>query len=158
MPYLSFHSPLGMLTLSEDRGAIVSLDWGWADGGESTALLARAKDQLDSYFAGQLRDFDLPLAASGTDFQKRVWQAISAIPYGQVARYGDLARAVGSAPRAVGGACGRNPIPIIVPCHRVLGSNGAFGGYSGWDGLDTKRYLLGLEGALPPLLGMREER
>ena len=155
MSYLSFHSPLGMLTVSEDvdpDGApvLVSLDWGWAgDGGAATPLLHRVKDQLDSYFDGNLKTFDLPLAPAGTTFQKRVWTQIAAIRYGQTARYGDLALAVGSAPRAIGGACGRNPIPIIIPCHRVLAGNGSLGGYSGWNGLDTKRYLLGLEGALP---------
>ena len=153
MSYLSFHSPLGMLTLAEDVDAtgapvLVSLDWGWAgDGGSATPLLEQAKAQLDAYFAGTLTRFDLPLAPAGTAFQKRVWAAIAAIPYGQTARYGDLARSLDSGPRAIGGACGRNPIPIIVPCHRILAGNGALGGYSGWNGLDTKRYLLGLEGA-----------
>jgi len=148
MSYLSFHSPLGPLTLAEDEGFIVALDWGWAEGGEETPLLARAKDQLDLYFEGKLTAFDLPLKPQGTPFQQAVWDQLAAIPWGEVRRYGDLAKALETSPRAVGGACGRNPIPILIPCHRVLGSNGSLGGYSGLDGIESKRSLLILEGAL----------
>ena len=97
---------------------------------------------------GKLKTFDLPLAARGTDFQKRVWKMMSEIPYGETATYGGIAMALGSGPRAVGTACGRNPIPIIVPCHRVLGSGGTEGGFSGGQGLPTKRKLLALEGVV----------
>ena len=92
-------------------------------------------------------DFDLPLAPAGTAFEGRVWAAMQAIPYGETRCYGDLAEATGSAPRAVGRACGKNPIPIVVPCHRVLAKTG-LGGYSGDGGLVTKQRLLALEGAL----------
>ena len=113
-------------------------------------MLAEAARQLTEYFAGERREFALPLAPSGTPFRRRVWQAMQAIPYGQTRSYGDLARALDSAPRAVGGACGANPIPLVIPCHRVVGAGGALGGFSGGAGCDTKRQLLALERALPP--------
>ena len=148
MPYLTCSSPLGDLTLFEDRDAIVSLDWGSAEGGEETPLLKKAADQLDAYFDGALKGFDLPLRPEGTAFQKILWRALEAIPYGQTLTYGQLASRIDSGPRAIGGACGRNPIPVIIPCHRVLASGGKMGGYSGLDGLETKTFLLRLEGAL----------
>jgi len=148
MPQLSFHSPVGELTVSEEDGAIVSLDWGWAKDNQSTPLLRKAKKQLDSYFDGKLLDFDLPLNPAGTVFQKKVWSVMSKITYGHTKTYGDVAKALTSAARAVGGACGANHIPIIIPCHRVLRSNGAMGGYSRDGGLDTKTALLKLEGAI----------
>lgn len=150
--HLSVDSPLGTLTLAERDGALVSLDWGRSGSRRSTALLRRAADQLARYFDGTLAEFDLPLDPAGTEFQRRVWRRMARIPYGQVTTYGALARAVGSAPRAVGGACGRNPIAIILPCHRVLAGTGALTGYSGAGGIDTKRFLLRLEGALAPEL------
>lgn len=102
--------------------------------------------QLRAYFKGKLRQFDLPLAGEGTDFQKRVWKALCDVPYGQTASYGEIAAAIGqpTASRAVGMANGRNPISIIVPCHRIIGSNGKLVGYGG--GLDRKISLLKLEG------------
>lgn len=148
MARLSLESPVGTLTLVERDGAIAELGWAEAADGEATPLLREAKRQLEAYFAGRLRDFDLPLAPSGTAFQQRVWAAMLRIPYGETRRYGDLARELGSAARAIGGACGRNPIPIIVPCHRILGGAGP-GGYSGAGGLATKHFLLALEGAQP---------
>jgi len=111
-------------------------------------LLDEAARQLQAYFEGKLSHFDLPLAPAGSPFENRVWTEMQQIPYGETRCYGDLAAAIGSAPRAVGGACGRNPIPIVVPCHRGLAKTG-MGGYSGQGGLDTKRALLRLEGALP---------
>ncbi|NQU61255.1 MAG: methylated-DNA--[protein]-cysteine S-methyltransferase [Rhodospirillales bacterium] len=146
MPHLSMSSPLGPLTVFEDGGAVVALEWGRADGGSSSAVLKKAKAQLDAYFDGKLKRFDLPLVPTGTDFQRKVWGQLSKIPFGKIRSYGDIAEAVSSAPRAVGGACGRNPIPIIIPCHRVLGQNGALTGYSGGDGIGTKEALLRLEG------------
>lgn len=146
MPQLSLHSPIGDLTLSEDDGRIVALDWGWGCRQEPTPLLESARAQLLEYFDGRRRSFDLPLAPFGTAFQQRVWQALRDIPYGEVRRYGELAKALGTAPRPLGGACGRNPIPVIIPCHRVVGQSGGLGGYSGLDGIDTKRALLRLEG------------
>jgi methylated-DNA-[protein]-cysteine S-methyltransferase len=108
-------------------------------------LLVAAADQLRAYFEGELRDFDLPLAPSGTEFQRRVWDAVSTVPFGATASYAEIAAAIGtpSACRAVGAANGRNPLPVIVPCHRVVGSTGALTGYGG--GLERKRALLDLE-------------
>jgi methylated-DNA-[protein]-cysteine S-methyltransferase len=146
MSYLSIHSPIGDLTLFEEDSKLVSIDWGWVDGGNKTPLLAEARRQLEQYFDGQRQDFDLPLAPQGTAFQQRVWQALQRIPYGQALRYGDLAAELGSGPRAIGGACGRNPLPVVIPCHRVVAADGSLGGYSGVDGIDTKRTLLDLEG------------
>ncbi len=148
MPYLTFDSPIGPLTVFEDAGVLVALEWGKAPDPEGTPLLGEARAQLDAYFTGDLKSFDLPLAPAGTVFQRTLWEALRGIPYGETRTYGEVARALASGPRAVGGACGRNPIPVIVPCHRVLGADGRLTGYSGSGGLDTKRALLRLEGAL----------
>lgn len=145
MTQLSFHSPVGALTVTEENGAIVSLDWGWAMETGSTPLLEQAKARLLAYFAGERTPFDLPLDAWGTSFQKRVWAEMRAIPHGQTRTYGAVAERLGSGPRAVGTACGANPIPILIPCHRIVGANGGLGGYSGADGTTTKRWLLDLE-------------
>jgi len=145
MPQLSLLTNLGDLTISEDDGAIVALDWGRGRDQEETPLLRRARDQLQDYLDGKRLTFDLPLAPHGSDFQKRVWAALCAIPPGETRSYADIARAIGSAPRAVGGANGANPIPIIIPCHRVVAADGSLGGYSGGDGPATKRFLLDLE-------------
>lgn len=151
MPQLSFHTPLGALTLSEEGGAIVSLDWGFGRDQASTPTLIRGRDQLQAYFDGELREFDLPLAPPGTGYRQLVWQALRGIPYGQTASYGTLAARVGGAARSIGQANGANPIPIIIPCHRVVASAG-IGGYSGGDGVETKAWLLALEqGSLLPL-------
>jgi methylated-DNA-[protein]-cysteine S-methyltransferase len=146
-------SPLGPLRLTSDGRALTALDWVNRDGIEvdqhpdpgPDPLLDEAARQLEAYFSGRLRDFDLPLNPAGTPFRQRVWDLMLTIPYGEAATYGGMAKALGSAPRAVGGACGANPIPIIIPCHRVLASGGAPGGYSGFGGLDTKAFLLTLE-------------
>lgn len=148
MTQLSFHSPIGDLTLTEEDGAIVSLDWGWGCAQGTSVLLKKAQAQVMAYLDGLQRDFDLPLAPMGTEFQKKVWKAMLAIPYGKTESYGEIAAKLKSSARAVGGACGRNPIPIIIPCHRVLGSGGALGGYSGEGGTETKRQLLKLEGSM----------
>src|SRR5580700_3831254 len=147
MPSISMPSPVGQLTIQEEAGAIVAISWGNGALGNGSPLLAEAVRQLAAYFAGSLTDFDLPLAPAGSPFEQRVWAAMQAIRYGQTRCYGDLAAMVGSAPRAVGGACGKNPIPIVIPCHRVLAKSG-LGGYSGEGGLETKQRLLALEGAL----------
>ena len=150
MPQLSLHSPFGDLTVSEENGAIVAVDWGWGRDQTETPLLLRARAALFDYFDGSRRDFDLPLAPAGSPFRTRVWAALREIPYGETRTYGDLAAALGSAERAVGQANGANPIPILIPCHRVVAGNG-LGGYSGGDGPATKRALLALEagGMLP---------
>ncbi len=142
MPQLSLHTPLGEVTISEDGGAIVALDWGRGRDQEATPLLREACDQLQDYFDGKRMSFNLPLAPEGSDFQKRVWAALCAIPAGETRSYADIARAIGSAPRAIGGANGANPIPLFIPCHRVIAADGSLGGYSGGDGPATKRYLL----------------
>ena len=145
-------SPVGRLALEAEGEALSAVRW--ADRGERARvtrmppILKQAKRQLERYFAGRLTTFDLRLAARGTDFQKRVWKMMSDIPYGETATYGGMAMALGSGPRAVGIACGRNPLPIVVPCHRVLGSGGSEGGYSGGQGLKTKHKLLALEGVV----------
>lgn len=138
-------SPIGPITVTAENDALIAL--AFAAGGATRApspLLAEAKRQIAAYFTGRLRSFALPLAPAGTDFQRRVWKAMQAIPFGNTATYGDLARRLHSSPRAVGGACGRNPIPLVIPCHRVLARDG-LGGYSGAGGLATKRRLLDLE-------------
>lgn len=160
---MTISSPLGSMTITEQNGAIVGLDWRMMGGstGRPTAptpLLKRAAEQIEEYFAGVRRAFDLPLAPQGSAFQQKVWRRMSKIPYGKVMTYGDLAHAVGSAARAVGGACGRNPIAIIIPCHRVIGGSGALTGYSGAGGLDTKQFLLELEGAITPEIGFRPSK
>jgi len=149
MPRLTVETPVGRLTLFEEDGALAAIDWGGKRAtGEPSRLLLRARRQLEAYFAGKLAAFDLPLAPSGSPFELRVWQLMSDIPYGETRSYGDLATLLAAAPRAVGQACGRNPLPIVIPCHRVLAAGGALGGYSGGKGVDTKRRLLILEGAL----------
>ena len=145
MPRISLPSPIGSLIVTEKGGCIVAVDWGEEVEAESSALLNEARQQLGEYFAGERTEFQLALDPLGTAFQQRVWAAMQAIPIGQTQSYGEMARALGTAPRALGGACGRNPIPIIIPCHRVLGSNGSLGGYSGMNGVETKRWLLELE-------------
>lgn len=147
MPQLTLHSPLGELTVSEEDGQIVALDWGRGRDQAVTPVLAEAREQLHDWFDGKRGDFHLPLSPHGTDFQKRVWQAMRDIPPGRTATYGEIARALGSSARAVGMACGANPIPVIIPCHRVVAASGRLGGYSGEGGAETKRYLLRLEAA-----------
>jgi methylated-DNA-[protein]-cysteine S-methyltransferase len=112
-------------------------------------VLDEAARQLAEYFAGKRRAFELPLKPSGSAFRMRVWQALREIPYGELRSYGDLAAKLKTAARAVGGACGANPIGIIVPCHRVVGGSNWLGGFSGGDGAATKRFLLGLESSGP---------
>ncbi|WBV43121.1 methylated-DNA--[protein]-cysteine S-methyltransferase [Pseudoroseomonas cervicalis] len=145
MPQLSFLTPLGTLTLSEEDGAIVALDWGRGRDQEETPLLIAARDQVQDYFDGQRTSFDLPLAPYGSAFQQKVWAALRAIPSGETRSYAELAATIGSIARAVGQANRANPIPIIIPCHRVIGAGGKLGGFSGGEGAATKRYLLDLE-------------
>ena len=144
-------TPVGLLSVAAEDGAITSVSWTSeapqerTDAGNGDALLEEACDQLRAYFEGRLTRFTLPLAPAGTAFRQRVWALMSEIPFGQTLTYGAMAKALGSAPRAVGGACGANPLPIIIPCHRVVGGAGP-GGYSGADGLPTKHWLLAHEG------------
>ncbi len=120
---------------------------------EGGPVVDAAALQLAEWFAGNRMSFDLPLAPHGTDFQQEVWRALCDIPFGATASYGDIARSIGQpmATRAVGAANGKNPIPIIVPCHRVIGSTGALTGYSGGNGIETKRRLLDHEQGIQTL-------
>ncbi len=144
-------SPVGRLALEAEGDALCAVRWTNADERSldtPSPVLKEATSQLRRYFDRRLKRFDLPLLQRGTDFQKRVWAMMRDIPYGETATYGGMAMALGSGPRAVGMACGRNPLPIVVPCHRVLGSGGKEGGFSGGRGLPTKRQLLALEGVV----------
>lgn len=149
MPHITLHTPLGELTVFEEEGAIIALDWGRGVGpadAAPTPLLREAAAQLQDYFDGQRTQFDLPLNPHGTEFRRKVWDALRRIPPGETRSYIDIAREVGCrSPRAIGQANGDNPIPIIIPCHRVVAADGSLGGYSGGEGLATKRYLLALE-------------
>ncbi len=148
MPQLSIHSPIGDLSVSEQAGKIVSMDWGWGAIQNQTPLLLKAKEQLEEYFDRLRTSFTLPLNPPGTEFQNRVWAKMTKIPYGRTISYGELAAALETSSRAVGQACARNPIPIIIPCHRVVAQAGRLGGYSGDGGRETKRALLNLEATL----------
>ena len=141
MARLTLDTPLGPLALASDGERLIGVGFGSTLDNSDDVVLAEAARQFTAYFLGKLWLFDLPLAPAASSFQQRVRHAMLAIPYGGKAGYGQLAAAIGSAPRAVGQACGRNPLPIVVPCHRVLGANG-IGGYSGGAGLPTKRWLL----------------
>ena len=142
MPQLTCLTPIGEVTVSEEDGAIVALDWGRGRDQARSPVLAEAIAQLQDFFDGRRAAFDLPLAPHGSAFQRRVWDALRAIPPGQTRSYGEIARMLGSSARAVGQANGANPIPILIPCHRVLASGGALGGYSGGEGPTTKLWLL----------------
>ena len=147
-------TPIDRLVVASDGSAIIGVwmanaepdDVSWADRRGEDSLLDEARRQLVAYFAGRLRAFDLPLAPNGTEFQRRVWTELTKIPFGATISYARLARRVSNAAavRAVGAANGRNPIPIIVPCHRVIGSDGSLTGFGG--GLARKQWLLNHEG------------
>ncbi|WP_347312600.1 methylated-DNA--[protein]-cysteine S-methyltransferase [Defluviimonas sp. SAOS-178_SWC] len=149
MPEMTVQSPFGPLTLREEDGHIAALSWG-AGGADETPLLAEAADQLGEYFAGTRRAFDLPVAFR-PGLQGEVMRAMCAIPFGETRTYGDLARALGAPAQSIGQACGGNPVPIIVPCHRILGASG-LGGFSAPGGVETKVALLKLEGAASLLI------
>ena len=155
--YIPMDTPIGPLRLVADDGGLREIhfesgrhprapDESWQAG--ETEVLREARAQLAAYFSGRLRAFDLPLAPRGSPFQLRVWRALLDVPYGTTCSYAEIARRLGSASatRAVGAANGRNPLPIVVPCHRVIGADGSLTGYGG--GLAIKRFLLRLEGAL----------
>ena len=124
MPQLSLHTPLGDLTVSEEQGAIVAVDWGWGRDQDETPLLVAARDQIEQYFDGTRDRFDLALAPVGTTYRRRVWAALCEIPPGQTRTYADIARTAGGSARSVGQANGANPIPVIIPCHRVVAASG----------------------------------
>ena len=160
--FLRMDTPIGVLTLTADDHGLLRVDFPPPHGPPhvagsgpeapregGSAVLDAARRQLDDYFAGTRRHFDLPLSPRGTDFQRAVWTTLAEIPYGGTWSYRDLAAKVGrpTATRAVGAANGRNPLPIVLPCHRVIGADGSLTGFGG--GLPTKQFLLKLEGALP---------
>ena len=145
MRSLSFNSPIGPLTVHEQRGTITNLSWGRETDRDVSSLLIETEKQVQEYLNGTRTNFDLPKKPYGSEFQLRVWREIAKIPYGQTASYRDLALKLSSSPRPVGTACGKNPIPIIIPCHRIIAKTGHLTGYSGGGGLDTKRLLLKLE-------------
>ena len=154
MAHISIKSPFGDLTVFEEDGRLVAIEWGKAPASKKTPVLIEAGKQLEAYFDGNLTHFDLPLAPRGTPFLERVWEHMRTIPFGTTETYGEIAKKLRSGPRAVGMACGRNPLPILVPCHRIVGAGGGLTGYSGGGGIETKRALLRLEGAhLNPLFG-----
>jgi methylated-DNA-[protein]-cysteine S-methyltransferase len=154
MPSAVADTPIGPLGLVATDTALQSVLFG---GGRiqpegSSPVLDEAARQLDAYFAGALVAFDLPLELNGSEFQRSCWLALASIPYGQTVSYGEQARRLGlgnDAARAVGAANGQNPLPIVLPCHRVIGADGSLTGFGG--GLDVKRFLLEHEGALLPL-------
>ena len=155
--YRTVDSPIGPLTIAgRPDGTVTHLRMAeqthapkqWSTWTEDERAFGSVARQLDAYFAGRLRTFEFPMELSGTAFQSQVWRALQTIPYGETASYGDIASMIGkpSACRAVGLANGRNPIAIVVPCHRVIGKSGSLTGYGG--GLSRKQQLLALEGAL----------
>lgn len=155
--YTTIDSPVGPLLLAASDAGLHAIEFhqsrhplrrdGWQLGDH--VLLRETARQLDEYFAGTRHAFDLPLAPRGTEFQRNVWHTLATIPFGETISYAQLAGRVGkpTATRAVGAANGRNPLPIVLPCHRVIGADGSLTGFGG--GLPTKRFLLQLEGALP---------
>ncbi len=154
MNILTIDSPLGPLQLVSDGKHLTAINFpgqhrGEQDSTESDRVLHAGRSQLAEYFAGRRQRFDLPLAASGTPFQESVWRALADIPWGEVRSYRDIAFVIGKpkAVRAVGAANGRNPLPIVVPCHRVIGANGSLTGFAG--GVPLKMKLLTLEGSYP---------
>ena len=150
LTYRTVSTPLGDLTAVADDAGLTQVILAGDDGSvlteatEGGPIVDAATQQLAEYFAGERMAFDVPLAPQGTEFQQTVWTALGDVPFGTTATYGEIARAIGqlTATRAVGAANGRNPIPIIIPCHRVIGASGELTGYSGGGGIETKRRLL----------------
>lgn len=145
---LSFESPIGAITIESTNEKITRLTIGETKPHlGSSKILGEARRQLNAYFAGKLTTFDLPVQLEGTEFQKAVWKQIAKVGFGKTTSYAKIAEKLGKplASRAVGGAVGANPVPLIVGCHRVLGASGKITGYSGGEGLPTKRLLLQLE-------------
>ncbi|NNF92729.1 MAG: methylated-DNA--[protein]-cysteine S-methyltransferase [Boseongicola sp.] len=150
MAQLTTDTPLGPITLTKEDGAITRLDWA-AGGTDKTPLLVEAARQLTAYFEGRLTRFSLPLAPKGSPSLRRFLDALSDIPYGETKTYGEMAQTLGISAQAAGQACGANPIAILIPCHRVIGT-GHLGGFSARGGVETKVELLKLEGAASLLI------
>ena len=142
-----YTSPIGEISIIEEENKIIEISFGVKSGIKqgSSLLLEKTKNELQEYFDGKRMEFDIPIKLNGTDFYKKVWNELKKIPYGETRSYGEIAERIGNpkASRAVGMANHNNPISIIVPCHRVIGKNGALTGYAG--GIDKKRFLLNLE-------------
>jgi methylated-DNA-[protein]-cysteine S-methyltransferase len=155
LPQLSLHTPVGPVTVSAEDERIVAVDWGWGRDQEATPVLLRAKAWLQDYFDGAVKPMDLPLDPFGTPYRCRVWQAIGEIPCGAAWSYRHVSETVGGSPRSIGTAMATNPIPLLIPCHRVVGSGAlgrlVIGGYSGGDGIETKRFLLDHEARIAGL-------
>lgn len=148
MGCIAVDTQFGTLTIAETDGAITGVAWGAVDDtGVASPLLRVAAEQMRAYDQGRLQRFDLPLKVAGAPFKRAVCAAMRAIPFGETRSYGDLARALGQSAQAVGRACGGNLIPVIIPCHRVMGAGGRLVGYSGHRGVETKLALLRHEGA-----------
>ena len=147
----TYISPLGPIRLRADDDALLELTFGESERHDDSPVLAATSAQLDEYFAGTRTTFDLPLDLVGTPFQVDAWQGLAGIPYGETVSYGEQARRLGKpdAVRAVGAANGRNPLPIVLPCHRVIGADGSLTGFGG--GLHVKQALLDHEAGLQPL-------
>ena len=150
MPQTTVPSPIGPIKIRETGGAITRVAWG-TGAQDETPLLQDAKRQLLAYFAQEITEFDLPVKVEGSDLQRKACDVMRAIPFGETRTYGDLAKELGVPAQAVGQACGGNPIPIIIPCHRILGANG-LGGFSGGTGIESKVWLLRHEGAASLLI------
>ena len=148
MPAASLETPIGPLTVTVEADAVTQLNWSAGSPGEPSVLLNEALAQLRAYFANKLQKFDLPLRPAGSEFHQQVFKAMLDIPYGETRTYGEIAKQLGTYGQPVGQACGANPIPVIIPCHRILSATG-LGGYSGAGGADTKIALLKLEGGYP---------
>ncbi len=151
MNIASLHNTLGWFSLVEEDGQITQLLWKDRTQGFRSDVLKEGLNQLEAYFAGRLTNFDLPLAPKGTDFQQQVYQVMQDIPFGEVLTYGQVAKKLGVPAQPIGQACGSNPIPVIIPCHRIVGT-GNLGGFSGLGGVEMKVQLLRHEGANAQLI------
>lgn len=155
--YASLPGPVGWITVFVEDSAVVALEWGRTEAEVPGAGLDAAVAELRRYLDGEPMAFGVPVRADGGSFFQRVWRRLAAIPWGGTASYGALAAELDTSPRAIARACASNPIPIIIPCHRVVAASGGLGGYSGGDGIDTKAALLALEGVALPLSRMEKK-
>ena len=151
MNIASLHNTFGWFSLVEENGQITQLLWEDRNAGFRSDVLKEGLNQLDAYFAGKLTRFDLPLAPNGTEFQQQVYRVMQDIPFGEVLTYGEVAKKLGVPAQPIGQACGSNPIPVIIPCHRIVGT-GNLGGFSGLGGVEMKVQLLRHEGANAQLI------
>ena len=147
MKHRSFDTPFGPLRVSVRDAAIVRITWAETSNPDDDPVLEQAGREIAEYVAGQRQSFDLPVHVAASGFQQDVCAAMQAIPFGETRTYGDIAKSLNVTPQAVGQACGANPIPVVIPCHRVMGANGRLVGFSGAGGVETKVALLRHEGA-----------